>query len=92
MTQGGITMVITQRFETSYRYDNKIYRGVTRIETWDEPFGSRYRAVIETPPLRGTYGSEAGTIEQALDFLNLAMQAEGADEISFIASRQEAGQ
>ena len=43
----------------------------------------RYQARIESSALHGTYGGVADSVVMALDFLNLAMQAEGADNIAF---------
>lgn len=41
------------------------------------------QAVLLDSPLHGTYGGRADSEAMALDFLDLAMQAEGADEIHF---------
>lgn len=70
-------------YEVTYMYNNATHRANLRIEEKSENAETHYRAVIVDPPLRGTYGGFAASIELALDFLNLAMQAEGADAIEF---------
>lgn len=77
-------MEIYQLCETTYRLNGDIYHASTRMEIVPEEGADHYRAVIEDSPLRGSYGGVAHNPELALDFLNLAMQAEGADEIVFL--------
>lgn len=84
-------MEFCQQYTASFRFDNRQYRGVLlHVEHIHAEGGTRYRAVIDGAPLHHTYGGEAGTVELALDFLNLAMQAEGADEITFTCIPLEA--
>lgn len=83
-------MVMYQHYEVTYRLDKLPYRAAMHIEQLHTPEGIRYKAIIDDSPLHGTFGGEADTVELALDFLNLAMQAEGADEISFTSIPMEA--
>ena len=77
-----------QQCDVSYSYNGATQQGRLHIEEKKDGAQSRFRAVIDNSPLHGTYGGYAESVELALDFLNLAMQAEGADEITF--SCQEA--
>jgi len=76
-------MNISQQCGLSFRLDGQTHQGMLNIETAEVTGKLRYRGVIESVPLRGTFGGWADNITLALDFLNLAMQAEGADEIAF---------
>ena len=83
-------MVHQNNYETSFQLKGRRYQTAMHIEQVAAENGTRYRAVIDEPPLHHTYGGYAETIALALDFLNLAMQAEGADEITFIPVPLEA--
>ncbi len=76
-------MVYYQQYEASFQLDGREYHVVMHIEQISTADGIRYCAVIDEPPLSKTFGGKAETVELALDFLNLAMQAEGADDITF---------
>jgi len=76
-------MAVYQHYETSFQYDGRRHTAGMHIEQAHIDRSIQYRAVIDGSPLHGTFGGYAETIAMALDFLNLAMQAEGADEISF---------
>lgn len=76
-------MEIAQHCDVNFHYNGAAHHGTLRIETREIDSVTHYRAVIETSALHGTYGGYAESIALALDFLNLAMQAEGADEIAF---------
>ncbi len=83
-------MAAYQQYETLFQLDGRSYHAAMHIEQITEEGNIRYRAVIDDSPLRHTHGGHAETIALALDFLNLAMQAEGADEITFTAMPLEA--
>lgn len=76
-------MTVGQDLATSYQLDGHLYQAHTHIKQTTENGVTRYQAVIKDSPIHGTYGGWADTVEEALDFLDLAMQAEGADEIQF---------
>lgn len=76
-------MIVLQRCRISFRLDAHRHEGHLRIEKTSDAPNAPFRAVIESSPLRGTYGGEASSVALALDFLNLALQAEGADEICY---------
>ncbi|HEX2951441.1 MAG TPA: hypothetical protein VHV83_18020 [Armatimonadota bacterium] len=82
-------MDISQQCDVSYHLDGETHHGSMNIEKKTDDHGDMYRAVIETSPLHGTYGGFADNVDLALDFLNLAMQAEGADEIVFTCHKVE---
>ena len=83
-------MVFYQQYETSFQLNGRRYQAAMHIEQIAAEGGIRYRAVIDAAPLHHAFGGHAETVEQALDFLNLAMQAEGADDITFTAVPLEA--
>ncbi|MHB0939078.1 MAG: hypothetical protein ACYDCO_19760 [Armatimonadota bacterium] len=72
--------------ETTYQLNGEHFHAHTRIDEKVEDGQTLYQAVITDSPLHRTYGAWADSVELALDFLNLAMQAEGADEIQFQAA------
>jgi len=76
-------MVTRHELETTYRLNGRHYHAHTQIKQAEKDGRADYQAVITDSPLHGTYGGWAGSVELALDFLNLAMQAEGAGEIRF---------
>lgn len=76
-------MAFYQHYETSFRLHGRRYSAPMHLEQVAAEGGLRYRAEIDASPLHHTFGGHAETVELALDFLNLAMQAEGADEITF---------
>ena len=78
-------MVAQQDLETTYQRDGRTYRAHTRIKQGEQHGQPHFQAVIMDSPLRSTFGGWAESVEMALDFLNLAMQAEGADDIRFAA-------
>ena len=67
----------------SYRLDGQLQQGILHIEQSEQQGKERYRAMLVSSRLQGTVGGEADSLELALDFLNLALQAEGADDITF---------
>lgn len=78
-------MAIYELCAVSFQLDGETHQGVVRIEQSVRECGpAQFQAKIETAPLHGTFGGCSSTVEQALDFLNLAMQAEGADQITFM--------
>ncbi|MHB9133932.1 MAG: hypothetical protein ACYDBB_22930 [Armatimonadota bacterium] len=72
-----------QTYDVHYMLDKKPHDAAMQVESFDRQGKTEYRAIITDSPLRGTYGGYASSVAEALDFLNLAMQAEGADEIHF---------
>jgi len=82
-------MGVYQRFEVSYKLNGQTYQTLVRIDRDMNPGGNHaqqsehFRASIESSPLHGTASGRATTIDEALDYLNLSMQAAGADEIHF---------
>ncbi len=72
-----------QQCDVTFRLDGNFHHGTMHIDEEGTGEKMRYRAIIDSSPLRGTYGGFAEDVTLALDFLNLAMQAEGADEIVF---------
>ncbi|HEY3378986.1 MAG TPA: hypothetical protein VGL77_15985 [Armatimonadota bacterium] len=76
-------MAIYQQCDLSFTRDDVEQHGTVRIEQTQAGGRTRYQAIVEGTPLHGTYGGFAESVELALDFLNLALQAEGADAIHF---------
>jgi len=77
-------MLVIQRLQTRYTLDGEIHTADTLIEQVDIQGEPHFRALLEGTPLHETFGGTASSVELALDFLNLAMQAEGAGEIHTI--------
>jgi|GEM_PF-2415814 len=78
-------METRHELETTYQLNGQHHHARTSIREKEEGGKTHFQAEISDSPLQGTYGGWAESIELALDFLNLAMQAEGADEIDFDA-------
>lgn len=76
-------MRTAQAYDITFRLDGHLHHGTMHVDEIDEGERSVYQARIDSSPLKGTHGGTANEIALALDFLNLAMQAEGADEIVF---------
>jgi len=76
-------METRHELETTYQLNGLQQHARTSIKEKEEDGKAHYQAIITDSPLHGTYGGWAESVELALDFLNLAMQAEGADEIRF---------
>ena len=76
-------MITRQELDTTYQLDGQRHQAHTLIEQTEEHGAACYQAKIKDSPLHGTFGAWASSIPEALDFLNLAMQAKGADEINF---------
>jgi len=76
-------MVTRHELDTSYKLNGVQHSAHTQIHEKEENGQTLYQAVIADSPLHRTHGGWADSVELALDFLNLAMQAEGADEIHF---------
>lgn len=76
-------MTVHQQCDITFRLNDMTYQGTMHIEETTSEHGTHYQAFIDSSPLHGTYGGKADSKPLALDFLNLAMQAEGADEIVF---------
>jgi len=83
-------MAVYQRCEATYHINRHDEHAVMRIDLIDEGGVTHFQAVLETSALRGTYGARALSASEALDFLNLAMQAEGAQEIHFVCATDTA--
>ena len=80
-------MAIFQHWFVSFQYDGETHYGAVRVEELTRENGQvEYQAILESTPLQGTFGGFASTVPLALDFLNLAMQAEGADNITFTSA------
>ena len=79
-------MEATQTYLTTYRLDGQTHEAKTQIHRQATNGDTRYQAIIKDSPLRGTFSAWASSVAEALDFLNLAMQAEGADAIHFSES------
>jgi uncharacterized protein (DUF736 family) len=77
-------------YNATYRLQGSIHHGVVRIDVDRRAEGPHYRATLEDSPLRGTQGGWARTADEALDFLNLSLQAEGAGEICFTPGEAQA--
>jgi hypothetical protein len=87
---GGIDMETKQLCKVTFSSGGKSFQGSVAIEVAALKQVQHYRALITSSPLHGTYGGWASTVELALDFLNLAMQAEGADAIAFGCRSEQA--
>lgn len=74
-------MVLLQHIEADFRRDEKMHHGTVRLRLREEGGMPHYQAVLVDTPLHGTFGGWASSIDDAIDYLNLAMQAEGAEEI-----------
>ena len=83
-------MGVDSNYETTFQLDHRHYRAAMHAEQRQIDGRAYYKAVIDSSPLRGTHSAEEDSVESALDYLNLAMQAEGADEIIFTALPTEA--
>ncbi len=73
-----------QQYDISFQLDGQAHHGKMHIEHFDKHGKAMCRALIDTTALHGTFGGAAESLDLALDFLNLAMQAEGADDITFV--------
>ena len=78
-----MTMKVIDRKLTRFVLDGQEETAYTRIEQVKVNGESHFRAELEGSSLRGTFGGTAESIEMALEYIGLAMQAEGADEIEF---------
>ena len=78
-------MTTQHDLDATYRLNGRTHHARTHIKQEEQHGQPHYQAVIVDSPLHGTYGGWAESFDLALDFLNLAMQAEGADEIRFAA-------
>jgi hypothetical protein len=79
-------MRVIQRIPTTFRLDAREYHAETRVEEVETGRPSHpvhYRAVLEQSPLHGAHSADEDSVLLALDFLNLAMQAMGAEQIFF---------
>lgn len=71
------------RLETTYMRDGRAELAHVQLRQQEQHGAPHFQAVLMDSPLHGTYGGWAESTALALDFLDLAMQAEGADEIHF---------
>jgi hypothetical protein len=83
-------MAAALQYETTFTLDGHSHTGQVHIALVPIGDATHYRATLVTAPLKGSYGGVAESIELALDFLNLAMQAEGAAGIHYQPHAQAA--